>query len=86
MKNYSGIEFVNVGIGSDMSIRDLAHLIKDIVGYPGKILFDATKPDGTPRKLMDNSKLHNLGWTPKIEFREGLRKVFETSLLNKVSI
>ena len=86
MRNYSGIEFVNVGIGSDLSIRDLAFLIKDIVGYPGKILFDASKPDGTPRKLMDNSKLHNLGWTHKIDFKEGLRKVFETSFINKVPI
>jgi GDP-L-fucose synthase len=75
-KNYSGEELVNVGTGVDVTIRELAETIKDVVGYEGKLHFDASKPDGTPRKLMDVSKLNNLGWKHKLELREGIKKVY----------
>jgi GDP-L-fucose synthase len=75
MQKYSGQEFVNVGTGEELSIAQLAELIKSIVGFEGTIEFDRSKPDGTPRKLMDNSKLRNLGWKPTIRLEEGLRRV-----------
>jgi GDP-L-fucose synthase len=75
MKNYSGEEFVNIGTGSDLSIRELAATIKKIVGYTGDIKFDTTKPDGTPRKLMDVTKLSKLGWTYSINLEKGLTEV-----------
>lgn len=77
MKNYDGAKFVNVGTGSDISIKDLALLIKKITGYTGELKFDPSKPDGTPRKLMDVSYLHSLGWTHKIDLEEGIRSVYE---------
>lgn len=77
MQTYNGEKFVNVGSGTDLAIKDLALLIKDIVGYSGDIKHDLTKPDGTPRKLMDVSYLHSLGWKHKIELREGITKVYE---------
>lgn len=67
---------VNIGVGHDISIGDLALLIKDIVGYEGGIEHDASKPDGTPRKLMDVSKIHQMGWTAKIGLREGIESVY----------
>ncbi|HRD37017.1 MAG TPA: GDP-L-fucose synthase [Bacteroidia bacterium] len=77
MKNYSGDKFVNIGTGVDLTIKDLALLIKKIVGYEGEIKHDLTKPDGTPRKLMDVSFLHSLGWKHKIELEEGIKAVYE---------
>ncbi len=77
MKNYDGEQFVNIGSGSDLTIKDLALLIKDIVGYQGDIKHDLTKPDGTPRKLMDVSYIHSLGWKHSIELPEGIRQVYE---------
>lgn len=77
MKTYNGEQFVNIGSGSDLTIKDLALIIKDIVGYKGDIKHDLTKPDGTPRKLMDVSYLHSLGWKHKIELREGITQVYE---------
>jgi GDP-L-fucose synthase len=77
MKNYSGEKFVNIGTGTDLTIKDLAFLIKKIVGYTGEITHDLTKPDGTPRKLMDVSYLHSLGWKHKIGLEEGIRAVYE---------
>ena len=76
MKNYNGEKFVNLGVGTDISIKELAHLIKEIVGYIGEIVFDSTKPDGTPRKLMDVSYLHSLGWTHKINLEQGIKSVY----------
>lgn len=67
---------VNVGYGSDITIADLARLVARIVGYRGDIVFDASKPDGTPRKLMDNSLLNRLGWSPRIDLETGLRETF----------
>lgn len=82
MENYSGSETVNVGTGRELTIRELTGLVADVVGYRGKILWDATKPDGTPRKLLDVTKLKNLGWTYKTELREGIRLAYEDFLHN----
>jgi GDP-L-fucose synthase len=76
MKNYDKEKFVNLGVGTDVSIKELAHLIKEIVGYKGELNFDTTKPDGTPRKLMDVSYLHGLGWTHKINLELGIKSVY----------
>ncbi|MCJ8166125.1 GDP-L-fucose synthase [Pontibacter sp. E15-1] len=72
METYSGRELVNVGTGEDLSIKELAELVKETVGYTGELRLDTTKPDGTPRKLMDVTKLHNLGWHHTTELKEGI--------------
>lgn len=77
MQNYDGQQHVNIGTGTDLSIKDLALLIKKIVGYNGEIKHDLSKPDGTPRKLMDVSFLHSLGWKHKIDLEEGIKLVYE---------
>jgi len=77
MNTYDGEKFVNIGSGADLMIKELALLIKDIVGFDGEITHDLTKPDGTPRKLMDVSFLHSLGWKHKIELPEGIKQVYE---------
>ena len=76
MNNYTGEKFVNVGVGNDISIKELAYLIAEVTGFKGEIIFDSTKPDGTPRKLMDVSFLHSLGWKHKIELEQGIRSVY----------
>src|SRR5690606_38442907 len=76
MNNYNGKDFVNIGTGKDISIADLAHLIKDIIGYTGSISFDHSKPDGTPRKLMDVSKLNKLGWKYSIDLEQGIKEAY----------
>ena len=68
---------INVGTGKELTIRELSQLVVDAVGFEGEVFFDATKPDGTPRKLIDVSKLHSLGWTHSVEIGEGVRKLFE---------
>lgn len=80
MNNYEGNEIVNVGVGKDISIGELASKIKNVVGYEGKIVFDTTKPDGTPRKLVDTSKINFIGWTAKTSLDEGLVKAYEAFL------
>ena len=82
MNNYNEKQFVNIGVGEDLSIKDLAELIKEVIGYEGNISFDSSKPDGTPRKLMDVSKLHALGWKHKINLREGIKLAY-TDFLKK---
>jgi GDP-L-fucose synthase len=77
MQNYSGNEFFNIGTGVDLSIADLANLVKKISGYNGKLVFNTSKPDGTPRKLLDVSALQNLGWKHRISLEEGLNMVWE---------
>ena len=77
MENYNETGLVNIGIGTDISILDLALLVKKIVGFEGTVLTDPSKPDGTSRKLMDVSKLNGLGWKAKITLEDGIRKVFE---------
>ncbi len=76
MNNYDEKQFVNIGIGEDLSIKELAELIKDVIGYQGTISFDSSKPDGTPRKLMDVSKLHALGWKHRVNLREGIQLAY----------
>jgi GDP-L-fucose synthase len=77
MKSYSEREFINIGAGKEISIKDLALMIKQVTGYRGEIAFDTDKPDGTPRKLMDTSKLSSLGWKPKINLEEGIASVYK---------
>ena len=77
MQQYNEQGLINVGIGEDITIKDLALLIKEIVGYSGAIEHDTSKPDGTPRKLMDVSRLHALGWQAKIHLREGIEQVYK---------
>ncbi|WP_369024971.1 GDP-L-fucose synthase family protein [Qipengyuania sp. RANM35] len=77
LQNYSGEEHVNVGSGEEISIGSLAELVAEIVGFSGRVERDATKPDGTPRKLMDSTRLRNLGWAPKISLSEGIASTYE---------
>lgn len=77
MLHYDEPEFVNVGMGKDISIKELAMLIKDIVGFEGDLRFDTSKPDGTPRKLLDISRLQSLGWQPRISLKEGIRQTYQ---------
>lgn len=82
MENYSGNETVNVGTGKELTIKALTELVADVVGYTGKISWDTTKPDGTPRKLLDVSKLKRLGWEYQTELHEGIRLSYENFLNN----
>jgi len=77
MNNYDGNQFVNVGVGEDISILKLAELIKAVVGFEGKIVNDLSKPDGTPRKLLDVSRLNDLGWEAQILLEEGIKDTYE---------
>lgn len=85
MQNYSETQFINIGVGEDLSIADLAMLIKDVVGFEGGIQFDSSKPDGTPRKLMDVSKLHSLGWKHRTNLRDGIIAAYADFLKNKLN-
>jgi GDP-L-fucose synthase len=77
LENYDQKELVNIGCGEDISIKDLALLIKDIVGYEGELTFNTDKPDGTPRKLLDMDKMHGLGWKHRINLRDGISQVYK---------
>jgi GDP-L-fucose synthase len=77
METYDGVSHVNIGVGKDISIKALAEMIKAEVGFSGDVKFDTSKPDGTPRKLMDVSKIHALGWQHKIELKDGIHHVYE---------
>ena len=77
MKNYNESGIINIGTGEDITILDLAYLVKEIINYKGNIITDTTKPDGTPRKLMDVSKINSLGWKAKIGLKEGIKEVVE---------
>lgn len=81
MENYSDYGQVNIGIGEDLSIKDLALLIQKITGHTGNIVWDSSKPDGTPRKLMDVKKINNMGWKAKISLEEGITKVYQEKFL-----
>lgn len=85
MNNYEGNEWINIGTGVDCSIAQLAHMIADVVGYTGTIVFDTTKPDGTPRKLLDVSKVNALGWKAQTTLREGLEKTIAWYYENRFS-
>ena len=83
IENYDSPELINVGYGEDVTIRELAELICEVVGFSGALEFDASKPDGTPRKLMDSSRLHGLGWKPGVALRDGIRDTYEWYLREK---
>ena len=77
MENYDDSEIVNVGYGKDQTIKELAEMIQEVVGYTGHLKFDSTRPDGTPQKILDISKINSLGWKPTISLREGLKQVYQ---------
>ena len=76
MKNYSGAQFLNVGAGKDTTIAEFAERVRDVVGFKGELVFDPSRPDGMPQKLLDTSRLAALGWAPKIPLREGLAAAY----------
>ena len=82
MNNYSGNETVNAGTGKELTIKELTELTAEIIGYKGHILWDTTRPNGTPRKLLDVSKATALGWTYRTELRDGIRLAYEDFLHN----
>ncbi len=82
MNNYNGEQFINVGVGEDVSIRELAEIVKDTVGFKGELRFDSSKPDGTPRKLLDVSKLKEAGWQAKINLEKGVKTTYQWFLDN----
>jgi GDP-L-fucose synthase len=84
MESYDDSGIINIGVGEDISIKDLALLVKKIVGYAGETVYDASKPDGTPRKLLDVSKLRSLGWKAQTSLEEGIRRTYEWYLQNNV--
>jgi GDP-L-fucose synthase len=77
MDHYNGLDAINVGSGVDVTIKQLALMIKEITGCKAKIVFDASKPDGTKRKLMDNTRMRKLGWKPKVGLEEGIEKTYQ---------
>jgi GDP-L-fucose synthase len=81
MKTYNEPGLINIGVGDDVSIKELAEMIKEITGYPGNIVFDSSKPDGTPRKLMDVTKLNSLGWKASIGLKEGITSVYKEKFI-----
>ena len=83
MENYNEKEIVNIGCGEDISIKELAELIKEVTNYQGNIVFDTTKPDGTPRKLLDVSKIHTLGWHHKTALKGGIEKAYQDFLTKR---
>ena len=83
MQTYNDPEIVNVGTGEDVTIRELAEIVKKVVGFDGEIVQDLTKPDGTPRKLLDVSKLHGLGWKHRIELQDGVESTYSWFLENQ---
>jgi GDP-L-fucose synthase len=84
LKNYSGAQFINIGTGKDVSISEFADIVANVVGFHGKTIFDPSKPDGSPRKLLDISRLSSFGWTAKVPLREGLKKAYADFLKNRV--
>ena len=85
METYEGNDFFNIGTGKEITIRGLAEMIKDVVGYEGEIVFDASKPDGTPRKLLDVSRLEEAGWKYRVELRDGVEKAYEWFVENYIN-
>jgi GDP-L-fucose synthase len=83
LENYDSPEVINIGLGEDVTIRELAETVCEVIGYQGTLAFDPTKPDGTPRKLLDSQKLNSLGWKPKIPLRDGIRNAYEWYLANQ---
>lgn len=84
MKNYNEAGLINIGVGEDLSIKELAEMIKEITGYKGNIVFDSSNPDGTPRKLMDVTKLSSFGWKASIQLKEGITQVYKEKFLSVI--
>ena len=84
MKNYHDNSIINIGIGTDYKIIEIVDILCEIIGYDGEIVCDLSKPDGTPRKLVDSSKLRNLGWEPKLNFKQGLQEIYNWYKSNKI--
>ncbi len=84
MQHYNEKEFVNIGTGEDISIKKLAEMIRSIVGFKGEIIWDSTKPDGTPRKLLDVNKIHTAGWKHTVKLEDGIKKTYENYLINNL--
>ena len=84
LKNYSGSQFLNIGFGEDVTIAEFAQAVSEVVGFRGKIEYDTSKPDGTPRKRLDSSRLAAMGWKAKVPLREGLAKAYADFLSNTV--
>jgi len=82
LEKYDSQEIINVGYGEDISIRELVELICDVVGFDGELGWDTTKPDGTPRKLLDITRLHDLGWQATISLRDGVAQTYDWFLQN----
>ena len=83
MNNYNSGEIINIGVGTDLSILELANMIKECVDYEGNIVWDSLKPDGTPRKLLDVSKIEALGWKPKVSLVDGIKRTYDWYKENK---
>jgi len=77
LENYDSPEVINVGCGKDVTIRELAEIVSEVVGFQGKLIFDQSKPDGTPRKLLDTTRLEKLGWTPRVSLRDGIEQTYQ---------
>ena len=86
MQNYEDGEIVNIGVGRDISIADLAEMVREVTGFTGSIEFDSTMPDGTPRKLVDVSKLTEMGWTAAVRLREGIKRTYDWFLRNRETL
>ena len=86
LENYDSPEIINVGCGEDVTIRELAEMVLEVVGLDANLVFDATKPDGTPRKLLDITRLRKLGWKPRISLRDGIRQTYEWFLENSCAL
>jgi GDP-L-fucose synthase len=82
LENYHSPEIINVGFGEDVTVQELAELVLEVIGCNARLVFDTSKPDGTPRKLLDSTRLHNLGWKPKIALKDGIRQTYEWFLSN----
>jgi len=84
MDHYDDPAPINVGTGTDLSIRELAEMVREIVGFPGEIIWDASKPDGTPRKLLDVTRIMSLGWRPRLALRNGIESTYQWFLGHSV--
>ena len=76
MSNYSEEQIINAGSGTEITIRELADMVREVTGYPGQVAWDTSKPDGTPRKLMDSSRLFALGWKPQTSLESGIQRAY----------
>jgi len=84
MQNYNSSDIINIGTGKDLSVREIAGIVKDVVGFKGKISFDATKPDGMMRRILDISKINALGWKAETDIKEGIKKTYDWFLKNEI--